>query len=62
MICLASRCEVRSLRITGENEILTLAENSNLRPYIIEDGIMTNYDKNEIALSETIDFTAFLKM
>ena len=27
-----------------------------------EDGIMTNYDKNEIALSETIDFTAFLKM
>ena len=28
----------------------------------IEDGIMTNYDKNEIALSETIDFTAFLLM
>ena len=62
MICLALRCEVRSLRITGENEILTLAENSNLRPYIIEDGIMTNYDKNEIALSGTIDFTTFLKM
>ena len=29
---------------------------------IIDERIMTNYDKNEIALSETIDFTAFLKM
>jgi uncharacterized protein YacL (UPF0231 family) len=29
---------------------------------IIEERIMTNYDKNEIALSGTIDFTAFLKM
>ena len=27
-----------------------------------EDGIMTNYDKNEIALPETIDFAAFIKM
>ena len=40
----------------------TLTIDNSVENVKCEDGIMTNYDKNEIALSGTIDFTAFLKM